>query len=85
MEGQPCAGMFFIVTGQVNILARRASPAPAAAGDGDSEPTQDAALELQASQWNAGPASAWWGLAGTDQQAAGECPIVQCPRCHSWT
>ena len=79
MEGQPCAGMFFIVTGQVAILARRPSPAPVDAEDGDAEPTPNASADLQASQWNAaGPATSWWGQAGAGQQSAGEIPPCSC-------
>ena len=77
MEGQPCAGMFFIVTGQVAILARRPTSA-ADAGDSDAELTQHASSELQASRWDTGPTSSWWGQAGADQHAAGENALCSC-------
>ena len=78
MEGQPCAGMFFIVTGQVAILARRPSPAAVNAADSDAELTQHASSELQASHWSSGPTSSWWGQAGADQHGAGENPFCSC-------
>ena len=78
MEGQPCAGMFFIVTGQVAILARRPSSAAINAGDSGDELTQHASSELQASYWSPGPTSSWWGQAGADQHAAGEHPKCSC-------
>lgn len=71
MEGQPCAGMFFIVTGQVIILARKSRSVSTTAADGEAEVAQEAGSDLQTSQWNPEATSAWWGLAGPDRQLAG--------------
>ena len=71
MEGQPCAGMCFMVSGKVNILARRQIPTAADASDGSTEVSQDASAEMSASVWNPASTLAWWGLAGADRQAAG--------------
>ena len=71
MEGQPCAGMFFIVTGQVNILARKHSSVSAGVVDDETWVVPDASHELHTTHLNHGTASAWWGLAGIDRVATG--------------
>ena len=78
MEGQPCAGMFFIVTGQVNILARKPSLPSAGVVDDETEVVPDASHELHSAHLNHGATSAWWGLAGLDRQATGgACSLEQ--------
>lgn len=72
LEGQPCAGMFFIVTGQVNMLARATASAAAPEADGEGESMPDEAADMQATRWSGGATTSWWGLTGRDGQAAGE-------------
>ena len=74
LEGQPCAGMFFIVTGQVIVLARAASTAAAPEPDGEAEAEAmpDEAADMQPTRWGRGAGMSWWGLNGRDGQAAGE-------------
>ena len=80
LQAQPCAGMFFIVTGQVSMLARAvasaAVPAAAPDADGEGESMPDEAADMQATRWGGGgvggAAMSCWGLNGRDGQAAGE-------------
>jgi len=74
LEGQPCAGMFFIVTGQVSMLAQAAASSAAPEADGEGESMPDEAADMQATRWGGvgGAAMSWWGLNGRDGQAAGE-------------
>lgn len=72
LEGQPCAGMFFIVTGQVIMLARATASAAAPEADGEGESMPDEAADMQATRWSGGAALSWWGLNGRDGPASGE-------------
>jgi len=74
LEAQPCAGMFFIVTGQVSMLARAAASAVVPEADGEGESMPDEAADMQATRWGGGGGAtmSWWGLNGRDGQAAGE-------------
>ncbi|DBB16255.1 TPA: hypothetical protein ACH3X3_014574 [Trebouxia sp. C0006] len=78
LEGQPCAGMFFIVTGQVSMLAQAAASSAAPEADGEGESMPDEAADMQATRWGGvgGAAMSWWGLNGRDGQAAGRLPGV---------
>lgn len=71
LEGQPCAGMFFIVGGQVTILARATGSAAAPEAGGESEVMPEDAADMQAMQLNGGATASWWGLAGRDHRSAG--------------
>jgi len=74
LEAQPCAGMFFIVTGQVSMLARAAASAAVPEADGEGESMPDEAADMQAARWGGGGGAtmSWWGLNGRDGQVAGE-------------
>ncbi len=75
LEGQPCAGMFFIVKGQVNVLARatsrHAGPDVKQQVDGEGEAMPEDAADMQATHWNAGAPSSWWGLPAAERHAGG--------------
>lgn len=72
LEGQPCAGMFFIVKGQVIMLGRTTASAAAPEADGEGESMPNEAADMQAPQWGGGATMSWWGLNGRDGQVAGE-------------
>ncbi len=64
--------MFFIVTGQVIMLARAAASAAAPEADGEGESMPDEAADMQATRWGGGATMSWWGLNGRGGQAVGE-------------
>ncbi|DBA81719.1 TPA: hypothetical protein ACH3X1_007456 [Trebouxia sp. C0004] len=77
LEGQPCAGMFFIVNGQVIMLARATASAAAPEADGDDESMPDEAADMPATRWGGGATMSWWGPNGRDgEAAAGRLPGV---------
>ena len=63
--------MFFLVAGQVTILARATGSAAASEAGVESEVMPEDAADMQAMQLNGSATASWWGLAGRDHKSAG--------------